>query len=363
MFHLGPREVLLGGAGALAATGVGGLMSWRSATGSMSDYERYSAQLRSSPEETATVRELVRFASLAANSHNTQPWLFHAGDDGGLQLLPDFTRRLSVVDPDDHHMFISLGCAAENLSIAARAKGWTCETSPDPRAGLRFLLSKSEARPDPLFDAILTRQSTRALYDGRVPPKRDLDALAQAAARPGVSLTLLMDRPILDKLRDMTIAANSAQISDPAFVSELKSWIRFNPRAAMSTGDGLFAASTGNPTLPGWIGELMFDQLYSARSENEKLASQIDSSPGVAVFVGEADRPANWIDVGRACQRFLLTATQLGLKCAFLNQAVEWSGFGPKLRPSSARPVSAPTSSYDLAMGPRCPFRRAGWSN
>ena len=84
MFQLGRREVLLGGAGALAATGVGGLMFWKSAIGSMSDCERYSAQFRSSPEETAAVRELVRLASLAANSHNTQPWLFHAGDDGGL---------------------------------------------------------------------------------------------------------------------------------------------------------------------------------------------------------------------------------------------------------------------------------------
>lgn len=40
-----------------------------------------------------------------------------------IQILPDLTRRIPVVDPDNHHIFASLGCAAENLAIAAGARG------------------------------------------------------------------------------------------------------------------------------------------------------------------------------------------------------------------------------------------------
>jgi hypothetical protein len=68
-------------------------------------------------------RELVRYASLAASSHNTQPWKFKI-DDGSISILPDFTRRCPIVDPDDHHLFVSLGCAAENLLVAAEAGGF-----------------------------------------------------------------------------------------------------------------------------------------------------------------------------------------------------------------------------------------------
>ncbi len=59
-------------------------------------------------------RELVRYACLAANSHNTQPWQFRISERSIL-VLPDAGRRLLAVDPDDHHLFASLGCAVEIL--------------------------------------------------------------------------------------------------------------------------------------------------------------------------------------------------------------------------------------------------------
>src|SRR5688500_2606757 len=65
---------------------------------------------------------LVRCATLAASSHNTQPWKFrHEGN--GIIILPDPSRRCPEVDPDDHHLFASLGCATENLALAAEAAG------------------------------------------------------------------------------------------------------------------------------------------------------------------------------------------------------------------------------------------------
>ncbi|MGH1559991.1 hypothetical protein ACRAWD_24530 [Caulobacter segnis] len=30
-----------------------------------------------------------------------------------IEILPDLSRRTPVVDPDDHHLFVSLGCALE----------------------------------------------------------------------------------------------------------------------------------------------------------------------------------------------------------------------------------------------------------
>lgn len=57
-------------------------------------------------------RELVRCATLAPSSHNTQCWKF-ALEDKAIKILPDLSRRCPTVDPDDHHVFVSLGCAAE----------------------------------------------------------------------------------------------------------------------------------------------------------------------------------------------------------------------------------------------------------
>jgi hypothetical protein len=66
------------------------------------------------------LRELVRYATLAASSHNTQPWKF-APRERSISIVPDLARRTPVVDPDDHHLYVSLGCAAENMVHAGRA--------------------------------------------------------------------------------------------------------------------------------------------------------------------------------------------------------------------------------------------------
>ena len=79
----------------------------------------------------ARMAELVRFATLAPNSHNTQAWVF-AGDDTQITLTPDPSRETPAVDPDRHHTFVSLGAAAETLGIAASAYGLTCSPVFDP---------------------------------------------------------------------------------------------------------------------------------------------------------------------------------------------------------------------------------------
>ena len=74
--------------------------------------------------------ELVRYATLAPSSHNTQCWKF-ALDGQSISILPDLSRRCPVVDPDDHHLYVSLGCAAENLVQAAQALGLAGEVRFD----------------------------------------------------------------------------------------------------------------------------------------------------------------------------------------------------------------------------------------
>lgn len=356
------RRQLLVGAGATTAIGAGAIGAGAvglsfARMGSAADYAAGIAALRTPLAGPASLAELVRYAVLAPNGHNTQPWRFRAGS-GHIAILPDPTRRTPVVDPDDHHVFVSLGAAAENLALASAACGLPGTVRFDPVHGgaVRFDFAKGPQARSPLFEAIPHRQSTRAEYDGRTVSTADLAALTQAAALPGVDLVLLTDRPRIDRLRDLILTGNSAQMADPAFVRELKAWLRFNPRAALRRGDGLYSVASGNPPLPDWLGPLAFDWLASAQSQNDAYARQIRSSAGLAVFVGAGADPASWVAVGQAAQRFALQATVLGLKCAFINQPVEV----PQLRPELAALIGMPGRRPDLVMrfgyGPTLPW-------
>lgn len=348
---------MLIGAGALAGAAAGATALSFLRTGSMADYDAAVAAARATLSERPELEDLVRYATLAANGHNTQPWRFGLAEDR-IAILPDFARRTPVVDPDDHHLFTSLGCAAENLVLAAAARGRTGDLRFDPDGAGTVVFELGGAPPEHsvLFDAIPKRQSTRTDYDGRPVTAADLETLAAAARIPGVDLILATDRQQVERVLDLVVAGNSAQMGDPAFVRELKEWLRFNPRQALETGDGLFSAASGNPTAPAWLGGLMFDLVFRVATENDKYAGHLRSSAGVAIFVSERDDKDHWMRAGRACQRFALQATALGLKHAFINQPVEVAALRPQLASLLGMPGRRPDMVMRFGYGPTLPF-------
>lgn len=291
-----------------------------------SSYEEAADKLWSSScqRSSSSIDYLVHYATLAANAHNTQPWLF-SGDDKHIVVQADFSRSTPVVDPDNHHLYASLGCAIENLTLAAKAKGNSTDMNfvDDNNTAIRVDLSSGKTRDHPLFDAIVHRQCTRSIYDARKVSLTDLKTLENSARLPGSQVLLFTDRMLIDSISELILSASIAQINNPAFVKELKSWLRFSASSAIESGDGLFAACSGNPALPDWLGEPIFDLAFSAGSENKKSSQQLKSSSGLAVFVSDNNGPAQWVNAGRSYQRFALQATALGMKHAFLNQTVE----------------------------------------
>lgn len=325
------RRNLLIGAGSGLALASAGVFASIHAMGSTGDYEAAMAQLRRPLASPPGAQDLIRYATLAPNGHNAQPWRFRAAP-GHIDILPDFARRTPVVDPDDHHLFVSLGCAAENMALAARATGLSGEVEFLPAGGgVRVHLDRAPAAGSTMFGAIPRRQSTRSDFGAHRVSAADLRTLAGAATMPNVELALISDRKAMNGVRDLVLSGNDAQMADPAFVRELVGWLRFNPAQALARGDGLYGVASGNPPLPSWIGPSAFDLMVTAKSERARYARQLDTSSGIAVFVGAQADPAHWVAVGRACQRFALQATALGIKHAFINQPVEVPGLRPNL--------------------------------
>ena len=271
-------------------------------------------------------RELVRYATLAASSHNTQCWKFKIAENG-IVILPDFARRCPAVDPDNHHLFVSLGAATENLLQAALFNGLQGEVNFDANATqlINVELTPTKAIASPLFKAIPDRQCTRAEYDGKPLSAEELNLLELAGTGDGVHILLHTEKQAMENILAYVVAGNSAQMNDAAFLAELKSWIRFSSADALRTGDGLYSAASGNPSMPQWLGSPLFNLMFNEKNENDKYAQQIRSSAGVAIFVSDKNDRAHWLEVGRCYERFALQTTALGIRSAFLNQAVEVS--------------------------------------
>lgn len=347
--------------GAVAVAGGGGFVQW--ASQGAGAWQAATNDLRRPFDPSGGTAELVRYATLAANSHNTQPWRFVVAGRS-IVIHPDFARRTPVVDPDDHHLFASLGCAAETIVQTAPLAGLSASVAFDAGGeGVVVDLASGPVTATERAAAIPHRQCTRSVYDGRAVPADALRALEAAGAGEGVHVRLFTERRSIDDILAFIVDGNTQQIDDPAFVAELKEWIRFSYRAALTTADGLFAKCSGNPVLPGFVGPLLFGLVFSAGAENPKIVEQVGSSSGIAVFVSDKDDKAHWVEAGRAYQRFALQATALGIRHAFLNQPVEVAevrhrfaghlglgggrpdlvvrfGYGPEMPMSLRRPVA-----------------------
>lgn len=273
--------------------------------------------------ERSLAEELVRFAVLAANSHNSQPWLF-VTSRGGFRIKPDLKRRCPVVDPEDRHLIASLGCATENLVLAAEAAGFHADVDFDPASRTTTInLDRSIPQRVPAFLAITKRQSTRAPFAPDALPSDEIRSLESASRIPGVHAHMLTARDQLHRLRDLVVAGNTAQCNDRAFVAELRDWVRFNQAQAVATRDGLYAGASGNPNVPSWLGRIAFARFFTAASENPKYVAQLDGSAGAVILSPDKDDPAGWFNVGRAGERFQLEATVRDIRTSFVNQPVE----------------------------------------
>lgn len=345
------RRGLIAGAGATV-----GLATLPSCAGAASGYDAAARRLRAPMGVDHDSNELIRYATLAANSHNSQPWRF-AVEATRILIRPDPRYRLPAVDPRNHHLYCSLGCAAENLAVAAAAQGRAATIRFDSRAdAVVVTLTPTPPVRGALLGAVARRQCTRLDYDARPLPTTELAAIARAAQLGGVECRLITRRPEMDAVKALILEGNSAQMRDQPFVAELKRWIRFDDTEAIRTGDGLSSFTTGSPSVPRWLGRRMFDFMFTDAGETTKITRWIDTSSGLAVFTAATDDPAGWVAAGRSYQRFALATTAMDIRHAHLNMPIEV----PALRERFARQLGLGTRRPDLLVrfghGPLAPY-------
>ena len=290
------------------------------------NYEDQANQDRKAFEKGAIMsvqmRELVRYATLAPNGHNTQPWKF-AIKQSAIEIHPDFTRHLPAVDPNERELWISLGCALENLIVSARAIGYEPEvTYPATADFIHIGLTTNTPQGGAMFDAIPLRQNTRSEYDGQPIKSADLDEVQTIPLEPGVALHFVSTPADIEKVLENVNQGNLIQYADQAFVGELIHWLRFNKKEALASLDGLYLLCTGNPEMPGWLGKMVVAGT-KPQGQADADAKKLRSSPGAVVVVSESEDKTAWVRTGQVYERMALKMTSLNIKSAFLNQPIE----------------------------------------
>ncbi|HXQ13053.1 MAG TPA: hypothetical protein VN814_00360 [Caulobacteraceae bacterium] len=332
------RNLLWTGAGVTLAVS-GGLVTQGCSAGSPgAAYSPWS--LWNDPAARGTPMALAAAAILAANPHDSQPWLFRVGEDA-IELFADTARNLGAMDPFLREMHVGLGCALENIALAAPANGYAAEIEAVPgsleqlsdrmgpahAATVRLTRLGPPPTVPPAYAAISRRHTNRYRYDrAKGLPKAWRDALPGLAGASDVRLFLFEDGPSRASYDAVVIDATQALIADTAMIGDSDRWLRRTPQEIEKyrSGPTLEAAGLSATTL-------MLARTFPVPPSTEHQAwfthtrdDQVATAPltGYIAVRDRHDRPAS-LAAGRLWQRLHLSATLAGVAMQPLNQPME----------------------------------------
>lgn len=257
---------------------------------------------------------LLRYAILAPSSHNSQPWAFRVEGDG-IELRIDESRWLREADPDRRELHLSLGCALENLLLAARHFGHAPvvrhTSEPGHAVVARVELGPASADADPeqaLFEAIVLRRTVHGAFSTRPLPHELIDEFERSAERLDVRLVRVegTDRERVAKLQR---EADERQMDDEAYRRELGEWV----------GSGALGDSWPKARIARWV-VTHFDLGEREGQDNARLIRQ---APMVAVLTTSRDDVESQLRAGRAYERIALLATARNAATHPLSQILE----------------------------------------
>jgi hypothetical protein len=260
---------------------------------------------------------LLRYAILAPSGHNTQPWKFAVGKDE-IAIFVNKDHWLRVADADQRELYASVGCALENLLIAAEHFGYGHQVTYFPEAlnqrlvaAVEFLpgQTSSSFRSPELFDAISARHTNRKPYDGRPIAEEALERIKACVVEDDISLYLASDSEIKRKADELASRADAIQFADPAFRREMACW----------ADEGAF----GPPWLLAKLAQLAVSYLDQSKRVAKKDSELLMSAPVFGMICSKENDRLSQVKVGQVFERIYLTATALDIRLQPMSQMTE----------------------------------------
>lgn len=277
---------------------------------------------------------IIYYASLAGNSHNTQPWYVYVESDSLLFIKADFSRKFQIVDPDACGLFISLGAFIENLQLAAASLGYKAEvriTAKHKNDSNVATIYLSESQKNGYnLSQIENRRTLRTPFHNTEISKDHLNNLIDNSSSEIFYFSSSSEEG--KYIAEQTLAAYTQQAQDDQAKQELANWMRFSNSDVEKHRDGLTTSGMGITGFGGFFVRNFYKPEDSMKDSFiktgiEKTKEQIENCGGWLVIIQNEDSPESWIKTGRLYQRLNLVCRDLMIGFHPMNQMIEEENF------------------------------------
>ena len=286
------------------------------------------------------VLAMVRAGILAASPHNTQPWLFRVSGNE-IEVLAVTSRNTGALDPFLRELHIGLGCALENMCVAAPTAGYAATieyaqgslhlhpdtSTPQHIATVHCVPATLPA--DPLYAMLPNRHTNRTPYELRaLPAAFQQELLAISTSLPNTMMFLFTDSDQRRTIVDLVSQCDQTVYADQAVAAGTVPWERvFRWKDVEQQRDGITLADYGASTpIAGLLYSLptSVEMKIIARTAKGAYPALLTASPMFGV-IAVRDRYAidQCLQAGRMWERAHLLATAHWIAARPINEAVE----------------------------------------
>lgn len=263
------------------------------------------------------LKYLLQYANLAPSTRNSQPWRFSVGENT-VGIFADLSRWQPVSDRGRRELYISLGCALENLLVAAEQFGFRHTVHYFPQPSNEELAATvvfqpggevSDNRTGIALHSITARHTHRGLYQDEPIVEEVRRRLLNCCNDPDLRMDLTDDPAIRSRVLELNLHADEMEFADPEFRKELGYWV----------AKGLF----GGPRLLSRLAGTLFARINLGGAIGKRNAAVLSSAPLIGLISTRLDDRTSQVRTGQMLERLWLRATSIGLALQPMSQALE----------------------------------------
>ena len=276
------------------------------------------------------ISEIIYYASMAPNSHNTQLWKVYVDvDNNQIKISLDKERTLKKVDSKDREAYISIGAFTENLVKAFEAYGYETKLviSEEDNNGLvsvTYKKIKGREINHNILDVIMRRHTNKSAF-----LNKDISSenIAKLKGNNKQIFYFGNGTESCEYLRKSAVSAMEQQAYDKSKAEEFSKWLRLSDKEAVSSKDGLPAEQLG---LTGIIKTIYYmttthksatEDSYAKQSV-DTAKKQADNCSGFLIITGGTSKK-DLVETGMMLESTWLKAVELGISVHPMSKILE----------------------------------------
>ena len=298
-----------------------------------SNYQAWEIRLQDFEDQKTDIdrlKFLLNFAVLAPSSHNSQPWKFIIKKNN-ITIKPEFGRALASSDKNHRQLFISIGCALENLLVAADYYNFKAISTYGLGVSTNFQKKSflSFHHKDHLLFSIPKRRTNRNEYRSQIPDQAFLDRI-KSLTQTNIQINFVSEKSKKDAIANIVNKAMMTAMDDKEFRKELSQYVKSN---ITHSPIGMPGTGLGIPTPVSIIAPIMLRYINMSKLSKKKDDKLLkEHTPLFGIISTSEDREKDWIKTGQLYERIALEAERCNIKTHPLAAAIQIGEFYKELQ-------------------------------